>query len=633
MLFAEVLIQHRYAMIQGILTYEVPKNIREGQLIKVPFRKQEVSGLVLKITNKKPTYRTRPIISTIEANPVLSPWQIKLLYWISEYYFADLYRTVSLFLPKKIFSGKWPKINSEHIIENKSTQSVLKFPLKTRSIWESEKTIVLYHHNLEDTRFRHYRNEAIEKYKKNQQTLILTAETLLTPTFVRYFRDAFQDELGVWDSNLKEKEKAEMWLAVKKGQIHVIIGSRSALFLPYPNLGQIIIDQEQERISYKQDQTPKYQAGMVAEQIVKLTGSRLIFSSHAPRVETFAVAMEGKAGLIEEKKHKKNIHIIDMREEWKKGNFSMLSDTLIKEIGKTLAEGKQVLLFLNKKGSASVIICRECGNRLYCQNCQGPQTFYQTKNILICHRCGQKEAMRLRCPHCKSLKLKPLGGGIERLENEIKKYFIGKKILTLSLESVKKRKNFLKIHKDIGKYEIIIGTNVLLKMETYIKVGLVGIVLADLCFQKPDFLTNEKAFQTLTNIINLKTDHAQTMMQSYQPENPILQWVKEENYRNFFQEEIKIRKTFEYPPFAGIIKLSYSNKTENKCFNESHQLLQQLEKSDQDHHKLLEFPAAGKRKGFYQHHLIIKGKNPHKLLRSCWPLNKGWRIDVDPISL
>ncbi|MBI2463844.1 primosomal protein N' [Candidatus Peregrinibacteria bacterium] len=625
MKFAEILVNHPISSLKGNLTYEVPETfeIQEGQLVSIPFRTLKKTGIVIKIHEKKPSYPTKKIIEILSECPILLPWQQKLLEWIQNDSLCDLYRAYKLFIPEKIFSGIIPL----HL-------TLLSNPLsekKTPKTW-------IYQHELEEERFEQYKKMIEKTIQKEQQAVLLVSELCMVKNILPIFQDKnFQDKKCVlWHGSLTEKTKAEIWMDVRMNKTSLIIGSRSSLFLPYQNLGLIIVDQEHDNISYRQEQSPKYHTRNVVKKIQECAKNSVVLASHAPSIESYYLTQTGNARLVQSKKKKKrNIIMVDMSDELKRKNYSLISECLEREITKNLHEKKQTILFINKKGSISAILCRECGEKVECPNCHTALPYFRTKKLLICNTCGLKKDLPVRCKKCNSTYLKPLGGGTEKVEETVHNLFPKSNIIRIDSDTVKTIKDFKKAIPKIQEADIIVGTQLLLKLETYPRAGCIGIILADLQLSRPDYQASEESFQTFSQLILTNMPGDTVIIQTYQPSNIFFTKLKQNNYPLFFKEEINKRNEFQYPPFTRLLRLTCQHENSKRVQYMTNIMLQTLKKiaEKKELSKIYEIPAIPSfHHGKYQHHIIIKSEHPQKLLKNI-PLGKEWKIDPDPINL
>ncbi|MBI2453477.1 primosomal protein N' [Candidatus Peregrinibacteria bacterium] len=616
MSFADIVINHNFSHLKETLTYEIDekstKNLRLWQLVLIPFRNTKITGIITKIHTNKPNYPTKKIIKILSTEAIIPDWQKELIFFMKKFYFCDLYSVLKLCVPDNIFEGKYD-------LEKKFSY---KFKREERT--KEKNNILMYHHDLDQNRFEYYKKLALEQKKTGHQTLILVAEKLLIPNFIENFQKTFKKRVMIFGSELSEKNKAQTWYQVWSNDVDVIIGSRSAIFLPFKNIGLIIMDQEHELLSYKQEQSPRYLTHRIVLEIVKKNNINLMFSSHSPRIETLALVKKNSGKYIRKKNGRfGKITIIDMREEIQKKNFSMISELLREKIAHTLNEKKQILLFLNRKGEAKSIACQKCGEKILCSKCSSITSYYRTKNILICKICNNKEERKPKCNRCGSLDLKELAGGTEKLESQIKKLFP-----TISIALLEEKAKNIE-----NKMDIIIGTQAILKKENYLNVGLKAIILADLSFNHNDFRTQEESFQTLTNIILLHTEKSEILIQTFKPDSPFLQKIITNDYKTFLKNEIENRKEAKFPPFTEMAKLTYQDSSKEKVLQEKKIIIQKLkkyEKKEQFEYFIMEEnPILIKKK--YILNIILKGNNLIERMKELVPKLNNWKIDMDAI--
>jgi len=424
--------------------------------------------------------------------------------------------------------------------------------------------------------------------EKGKQVLILVPEISLTPQTVEYFESRIQFKAAVIHSRLSEGEKFKMWKDIKSNKKNLVIGSRSSIFSPFTNLGIIIIDEEHE-LSYKQDQAPRYHTHTIAEKIQELEEKRrsqenteivprilpIVLGSATPSIETAYKYRDSTLELRERigTSQLPDISIVDMREEFKKGNKSIFSDDLNDAIERTLAQNKQVILFLNRRGSASSIVCRDCGYKLTCSECDIPMTYHARTMghpVVICHHCGKIGKIPINCPVCAGLNIRFLGIGTERIEEETKKLFKNARILRADKDTTSHKDSFEQIYSSFKKHEadILIGTQMIAKGLHIPNVGLVGVVLADIGLNMPDFRTSERNFQLLTQVAGRagrSNEKGQVIIQTYSPDHFALQAATTHDYNAFYQSEKSQRGILNYPPFSNLAVLSIENKNFNKA--------------------------------------------------------------------
>ena len=404
--------------------------------------------------------------------------------------------------------------------------------------------------------------------KKGKEAIILVPEISLTPQTIERFSGRFDEKIAIIHSRLTPKEKFDQWRMVNNGEVKIVIGARSAIFAPFKNLGAIIIDEEHDN-SYISSQDPKYNTKEIAKIRAKYHNCDLILASATPSVETMKEAIDGEFEILHLKdrinKVMPSIHLIDMREELKKSNYSMLSTKLQEEIKENLLRKEQTILFLNKIGHDSFTFCRSCGFVIKCEACDVAMTYHKSLDRLVCHYCGRTKRQVHICPNCHSKKIKEFGAGTEKLEEEVRSFFPNANVLRMDSMVASNKRKYDQMYKDMksGKIDILLGTQMIAKGLDFENVTLVGVVAADLSLNIGDFSAQENSFQLLTQVsgrAGRSNKVGRAIIQTYNPDNFVIQAVKNYNYNSFFENELKIRKTFSYPPFKNIITIRIINE-------------------------------------------------------------------------
>lgn len=415
-----------------------------------------------------------------------------------------------------------------------------------------------------------YMNAVSDVLKEGKSAVILVPEISLTPQMIERFKGRFGREVAVFHSKLSDGERYDEWYRVKEGKARLIIGARSALFLPAKDLGIIILDEEHEN-TYKSEQNPKYHTREVAEFISKIKGCKVILGSATPSIETYYRALSGEIELIELKNRVYNkampkMEIIDMREELKSGNISMFSRKLMKEIRDTLSKKEQVILFLNRRGFSTFVSCRSCGYVFKCPHCDISLTYHKN-GLLNCHYCGYSTRQEKLCPKCKSKYVKYFGAGTERVEEEIKKYFSSVKVLRMDIDTTRNKNSYEYIYDAFkrGEADILIGTQMISKGLDFQNVTLVGVLAADMSLNIPDYRSSEKTYQLITQVSGRAgrgDKKGKVIVQTYNPEHYSIEYAKKYDYEGFYKEEFTMRGLMNYPPFAKILLVNVSSKNE-----------------------------------------------------------------------
>ncbi|MEK9159144.1 MAG: primosomal protein N' [Patescibacteria group bacterium] len=645
-MFAEILIEHAFARKQNRLTYRVPAalSLKIGDGVLVPFQKGEKAGVVLRIHNEAPSFATKEILSVLNEEGLLQSWQLELADWICDYYFCSKYDAVRLMLPKNIFRA--PKKARKTKAETKKTKKEIIHTLTPEqeaivdSIIKEKPPVALLHGITGAGKTEIYKQLIKNFIQEGQQCLLLVPEISLTPQLLKYFEAAFP-QIAVIHSRISDGKKAEIWKSIQSGEINLVIGSRSALFSPFKNLGLIVMDEEHEW-SYKQDQNPRYHARETALKVAELTGAQVVFGSATPSVETFFKATEGlyKLYTLSERisgTPLPNVQLIDMREELKARNYTIFSDALEQKMRSTLAKKEQIILFLNRRGSASSVLCRDCGYVFQCPNCDLALTYHARKlreQSLICHHCGIVQRMEETCPSCKGTRVKYLGLGTERVETDLKKLFPLARIQRADRDTMSKKDSFTELHEKLNNQEIdiLIGTQMIGKGFDIPNITLVGVIMADMGLHIPDFRTSERMFQLLTQVAGRagrREKQGEVCIQTYNPDHPSIFFSQTHDYNGFYEQEIISRKEGAFPPFGRIAKLMYCDPSVKVCEDAARALEKLIPK---DTHKVYAAPALLSRiNKQYQWNILIQGPQPESILKKI-PSEalQGWRIDVDP---
>ncbi len=405
----------------------------------------------------------------------------------------------------------------------------------------------------------------------DKSAIILVPEIALTPQMIERFKGRFGKDVALFHSRLSDGERFDEWHRVKEGKARVIVGARSALFLPAKNLGLIIIDEEHEN-TYKSEQNPKYQAKEVAEYIANKRGAKLVLGSATPTIESYYRAISGEIDLVEitkrvDGKPMPKMEVVDMREELKIGNRSLFSRKLFKSIEEALAKKEQIVLFLNRRGFSTFVSCRSCGYVFKCDECEISMTYHKN-GFLVCHYCGKTKREPNKCPKCESKYVKFFGAGTQRVEDEIKKYFKDAKVIRMDVDTTRAKDSHEKLYNAFkkGEGDILIGTQMISKGLDFPNVTLVGILAADMSINIPDYRSAERTFQLITQVAGRAgrgNKEGKVVIQTYTPEHYSLQYAKDYDYEGFYEKEFTVRALMNYPPFGKILLISGTSKDEN----------------------------------------------------------------------
>ena len=473
----------------------------------------------------------------------------------------DLYRK-----PKEIYSVEDKKINLNE--EQLNTVNIIK-----SEMFEENKKPYMIHGVTGSGKTEVYMEIIEYSLSQGLDSIVLVPEISLTPQTISRFKNKFGDIVGVFHSQLSEGEKHDVYKQIKEGKIRILIGARSALFAPFTSLGVIIIDEFHEG-AYKSEKNPKFNSIDVAKYIANKRDVSLVLGSATPSVEEYFNALNGEYKLLEinqraNKKPMPKIEVVDMKEELMVGNKSIFSNKLKVEIQSALNCGNQVILFLNRRGFSNFVSCRKCGYVFTCENCDISLTYHKKNNTGKCHYCGYEKEIPKECPECKSKYIKPFGIGTQKIEEEIKLIFPNINVLRLDKDTTSRKGEFENILNDFKnkKADVLIGTQMLSKGLDFENVTLVGILSADMILKFPDFRSSETTFQLITQVAGRagrSEKEGKVILQTYDTDHYAIRHAIKYDFKGFYEDEIKIRKAFEYAPFNNMISVVISGKDNAK---------------------------------------------------------------------
>jgi primosomal protein N' (replication factor Y) (superfamily II helicase) len=496
--------------------------------------------------------------------------------------------------------------------------------------------------------------------ERGQRGLVLVPEIALTPQAMARFAGRFPGRVALLHSGLTTAERLDEWRRIHAGQVDVVVGSRSALFAPIERLGLIVVDEEHEG-AYKQGRAPTYHARDVAVKLGALTGATVVLGSATPSVEAYWMAEQGAYTLLELRERAPAesvgggaaaasaslppVTLVDLRAELRAGNTSILSQALQTALSETLERGEQAILFLNRRGAASSVICRECGYVARCIRCDVSLTFHASDRALLCHYCGQREPAPQTCPVCWSASIRYFGLGTERVESAVKRQFPQARVLRWDRDTARTRR----AHEDLlhafagRRADVLVGTQMIAKGLDLPAVTLVGVVSADVALFLPDFRASERAFQLLTQVAG-RAGRAhlpgRVLVQTFNPDHFCIEAAARHDYHAFFAAEVAARQRYSYPPLRRFVKFTYEHADRYTAQVEATVLAERLERviraldaSETD----LVGPAPAfleRLRGRYRWQVILRSPNPPDVLRALTydDLPAGWSVDVDPVS-
>ncbi len=470
--------------------------------------------------------------------------------------------------------------------------------------------------------------QLIAKVLENgKRAIVLVPEISLTPQMVDRFLSRFGENIvAVLHSKLSQGERYDEWNKIKEGTAKVVVGARSAIFAPMDDIGIIIIDEEHDS-SYKADSTPRYHAKDIAKYLSSVKSCPLVLGSATPDLKTMKDAKDGKINLYTLRKRANNsilpsVEIIDLRYELSKGNRSMISERLKEEIEKNLKSKKQTMLYLNRRGYSTFVMCRDCGYVAKCPNCNVSLTYHMRENKLKCHYCSHEEYAISTCPECGGSKVKYFGTGTQKVEEEIHKLFPEASTIRMDIDTVTKKGSheaILNKFKDEN-IDILIGTQMIVKGHHFPNVTLVGVLAADAALNLDDYRAVERTFQTLVQVSGRAgREHenpGRVIIQTYNPDHYAIIYAQKQDYDLFYDAEIDLRKKLKYPPFCDIILVRFNGKNLSEIKKISDRVYKKiLEKKDNTILAYNPVPSPiDKIQGKYRWRIVIKCKVSNKVL-------------------
>ncbi len=575
--------------IRDCYTYSIPEGMPvpvPGTRVIVPLLKKEVRGVVLRLhTEPVPAEwndKIRPVSSVVEGAPPVPPEQLALWQWMSEYYMCSLGEVMAAALPggldkrlmnppkrKRMHSSSYTgPVENAHTLspaQAESAESIVSF-------WSSGTSIVLLHGVTSSGKTDIYIHLIRSQLKQGRNVLYLVPEIALTTQLTSRLQRIFGDRLIVYHSRLTDAEREERYKAVSdfspSSPGHapfVVIGARSAVFLPIPDIGLIIVDEEHDP-SYKQaEPAPRYHARAAAVVLAKAHHARVLLGTATPSMESYTLAQKGTYGLVSLSERfggveLPQIRLIDLKRQYaRKEMYGHFSDPLVEHIRQCLADHKQVILFQNRRGYAPQLQCTGCGQPPRCVQCDVPMTLHLRPRELRCHYCGYHMPVPAVCPHCGG-EMKAVGFGTERIEDEIQSLFPAARVLRMDLDTTRSRSAYEDIINAFANHEcdILVGTQMVTKGLHFDDVRLVAVLNADPLFNQPDFRAYERAYQMLEQVAGRagrKGAKGEVWIQTFDPSNAVLQFVRQHDYEGLYRQQIEERRLFNYPPFYRVIRL------------------------------------------------------------------------------
>jgi len=649
-----------------------------GGRVLAPFGpKKNLVGYAIARTSEKPPFPTKEIIRWIDDEPFLDEALIGLARWVADRYLCSLGEALACIVPPVLGAPKRQRsASSEQSLVNSLTPSPLAARGSLALTTEQKHALEPLLKAVNGGKFQSFLIRGITDSGKTElyvramdrtiaqgkQALFLLPEIALTPPFLERLRERYgAEKVGIWHSGLPGGKRYQTWTAVRRGEIQVLLGARSAVFAPFPNLGLLVLDEEHEP-SYKQEDRPRYHTREVALKRAELSSAVLVMGSATPSLETYWKAKRGIYQLLEmtsrvEQRSLPAVELIDMRHPSLQVSppaegrrrlshaFSVFSEPLKLAIEQRLARREQIMLFVNRRGFTPFLRCSQCGWVSRCDRCSTTMTIHHgDKPYMQCHACSKREPVVIQCPSCRSMRLHQYGVGTQKVEEELKKLFPFLKVARLDRDIAGRRKMYEKIYTTFlnGEVDVLVGTQMIAKGFNFPRVTLVGVVDADVSLHLPDFRSAERTFELLTQVAG-RTGRGdakgKVLVQTHHPEHYALQYAKDHDYLRFYEHEINDRERLNYPPFCRLVNIVIRAAKETAAHEAAEVLADKLAPLGENLHILGPAPAPYSRlRAQYRYQILIKGTEEGLngclgFLRRYRPAKAFMTIDVDPSDL
>ena len=632
----------------SILTYSSDVSLLPGQIVQIPLGRGTAVGVVYKKV-AQPNFVTKPIAKVLYSTP-LPAHLVATARFVADYYQAPLASTLSLILPKGV---EKKRRKTEQMFGNiKETEHVTdtpQIPLNIaqknalQALYEAPGATKLLHGVTGSGKTNIYLKMAKNALSEQKSTILLVPEIALTSQLVRVFGEYFGGRVVLIHSGQTEAERHLVFNSLLEAdEPKIVIGPRSALFAPLKDLGLIIIDEEHES-TYYQENTPKYSAVRVASFMAKHLSIGLILGSATPTVEDYYLAKRQDSLVVLTEKAKAtaikpDIKIVDFRARDNFNKNRYFSNGLIAAIRRNLDKGQQTLIFHNRRGSAPLTICENCGEEMVCPSCYLPLTLHSDAYELVCHTCGYSEKVPSSCPKCGALGLVHKGFGTKLLENELKMLFPKARVQRFDADN-KKNEGLDALYTEVreGEVDILVGTQAVAKGLDLPRLATVGVAQADAGLNMPDYMAEEKTFQLLTQVIGRvgrgHTEVAEVYVQTFRPDSPVISYALAADYEGFYKYMINKRRRAGFPPYMFVMKLEITMKTEAVVLKKVRSTVKNLARNP----KITVSPPMP---AFHEHtsrgytwQIIVRAKSRKALVEACSGLDPNFHITLDPPGL
>ncbi|MFH1190141.1 MAG: primosomal protein N' [Candidatus Omnitrophota bacterium] len=663
--FAEVAIS---LPIDKLFQYSIPEelsdNVRIGSRVFVPFGPRTMVGYVVGLNDAAEVRGIKGIRSVIDKEPILTDELLKLTKWIGENYFCSWGEAIGAVIPGGIKKGKEsigsrikvPEMTAEdftitdpHVLVEEQEKALAEI---VECVDKGASRTFLLHGITSSGKTEVYLQAIDAVLKLGKQAIMLVPEIALTPQTIERFISRFGHRVAVTHSHMTPAKRYLEWKKIKDGKADIVVGARSAVFAPMSRLGLIIIDEEHET-TYKQDDVPRYHARDVAEERSKLNKCPLILGSATPSLESYYRAKQGIYKLIRLTKRIDDrllprVKIVDMRMDLAtRKKIAIFSRVMLDAVDNALKAGKQVIIFLNRRGFSTFINCKKCGLVVKCRRCDAVMVYHFEEKKLVCHYCGYHQAPPDICPKCHSGYIRYSGLGTEKVESELSRAFSHVKMARMDSDTTAKKGSHDRILSRFksGEVKMLVGTQMIAKGLDFPQVTLVGVVSADVTLNIPDFRSSERTFNLLTQVggrAGRGEDGGEVIIQTYAPGHYAILAAAKHDYEKFYEEEIISRKELHFPPFVSLIKIVVRARNEEIARQTAAEMVETMRAEDKD--AMIAGPAPApmaRMRGYYRYNILLKGKDKVPMCALLKKVLGNFRkphgvliaVDVDPISM
>ncbi len=625
------------------LTYQSLEKLQRGTIVEISIRSTPALAVIVQ-SAPQPQFATKALTANLELPP-LPISALELITWLTQYYPSSIGAITQLFVPSSLLKKQFgASLSAPSPIKKFDLPSLTTEQASMLQSIDASGTYVL-HGETGTGKTRVYIELTRRALSQNRSAIVLTPEISLTPQLATDFQAVFSGRVVVMHSKLSDRERMAIWLtALQSTKPLVIIGPRSALFVPVAKLGLIIVDEAHDS-AYKQGQSPYYNTLHVAGKLAALHKATFILGSATPSVTDYYIAEQKHIPILRMQQAARKsdfgpstIQVVDLKDRSQFSRQHFLSDQLLRAVEAALGRGEQSLLFLNRRGTARIVLCQKCGWQAQCPRCGLPLTYHGDDHSMRCHTCGYHQATVTVCPLCGNADVVFKGIGTKMIADAVTRYFPRARLQRFDTDNLKGER-FEQHYETVkaGSVDILVGTQTLAKGLDLPRLAVVGVICADSSLYLPDYTSGERTFQLLSQVmgrVGRGHRHGQIIVQTYTPDNPVIQAALNKDWTAFYAQELRERQTFMFPPFCYLLKLSCRRASSSAAQRAATALVTDLEAQNFKIQVVGPSPAFHEKLGkTYQWQVVVKAKIRQELLKVIDRLPTNWTYDIDPIDL